>query len=81
MALLGPVQVTARWEPDGRFEPSQFVWLGQVYQVESTGRTWEDEGGFHVLCMVPGGHVFELIFHLQPAGWLVRPPVSGLGMA
>ncbi len=78
---LEPVQVAARWEPGGRFEPSQFIWQGQAYQVESTGRAWEDEAGLHVLCMVPGGHVFELIFRLHPAGWLVRPPVSWQGIA
>lgn len=67
-----PCQVVARWDADGRFEPSQFFCQGTVYQVESTGRSWEDETGMHVLCMVPGGQVFELVFRLQPAGWLVR---------
>jgi hypothetical protein len=77
---LEPAQVAARWKHEGRFEPSQFSWRGKIYHVESTGRDWEDEEGFHVLCMIPGGSVFELVFRLKPAGWLVRPP-NTTGMA
>lgn len=71
---LEPVQVAAHWKRSGTFEPKQFYWRGSMYRVESTGREWEDEEGYHVLCMIPSGQVFELIFHLEPAGWLVRPP-------
>ncbi len=71
---LEAVEVAARWKHDGSFEPSQFFWHGKMYRVESTGRTWEDEDGFHVLCMIAGGQVFELVFHLKPAGWFIRPP-------
>ncbi len=71
---LEPVDVNARWKHGGKFEPTQFSWHGKMYRIESTGRDWEDEEGFHVLCMVPEGQVFELIFHLNPAGWLIRPP-------
>jgi nicotinamide-nucleotide amidase len=78
---LDPVTVTARWDASGRFIPSQFVWQGREYAVESTGRRWEDEAGLHVLCMVAGGQVFELVFHLQPAGWSLRAPMSGSQMA
>ena len=74
---LEPVTAAARWNPDGRFEPTQFQWQEQMYRVESTGRAWEDENGLHVLCMVLGGQVFELVFRLQPAGWWLRPPASG----
>lgn len=74
------VQVEARWTHSGSLEPRRFKWQGKMYSVESTGRQWEDAQGLHVLCMVPGGQVFELIFHLNPAGWLVRPP-GGPSMA
>jgi hypothetical protein len=73
---LEPVEVAARWKHEGRFEPSQFSLRGKRYRIESTGRAWEDEEGYHVLCMVSGGQVYELVFHLKPAGWLVRPPAS-----
>ena len=71
---LEPVQVAAHWKRAGTFEPTQFYWRGKMYRVESTGREWEDEEGYHVLCMILSGQVFELVFHLKPAGWLVRPP-------
>lgn len=71
---LESVQVAARWKHDGKFEPSQFFWKGHMYRVESTGRDWEDADGFHILCMVEGGKVFELIFQLNPAGWRLKPP-------
>lgn len=72
---LEPVEVAARWRHDGKLEPSQFFWKGKMYRVESTGRDWEDAEGLHILCMVDG-QVYELIFHLSPAGWLIRPPNS-----
>ncbi len=71
---LYPTRVSAQWEPAGRFIPRRFVWQDQEYLVESTGRQWEDADGLHILCMVPGGAVFDLIFRLQPAGWWLRSP-------
>jgi hypothetical protein len=73
---LEPVEVIARWDPKGRFDPSQIVWKGRTYLVESTGRGWEDMDGLHVLCMLPGGQVVELVFQLNPARWMIRPPLA-----
>ena len=72
---IEPVQVKARWDGAG-FSPRHFIWKGQVFPVESTGRQWEDDEGVHVLCMVSGGAVFELVFRLRPAGWWVNPPIN-----
>lgn len=77
---LEPVTVTARWNANGRFDPSQFVWRGKTIAVESTGRAWEDADGLHVLCMAMGGQVFELVFQLSPARWAVRPPSAAAHM-
>lgn len=73
---LEPGQVQARWKRNGVFEPTQFLWKGVLYRVESTGRVWEDEKGYHVLCMVNEGQVFELIFCLNPARWLIQPALA-----
>jgi hypothetical protein len=81
MATTKSVQVQARWKRSGGFEPTQFQWDGTVYRVESTGREWEDDQGYHVLCMIQGGKVFELIFHLNPAGWTIRPAAGGTTVA
>lgn len=75
------VQVQARWKRSGGFEPLRFTWNGTDYRVESTGRSWEDEHGLHVLVMVPGGQVFDLVFHLNPAGWLLRSVPGGSAAA
>lgn len=69
------VEVMARWE-GGAFAPRHFVWKGHLFPIESTGRQWEDDNGWHILCMVKGGVVFELTFRLKPAGWWLKPPTS-----
>lgn len=70
---MEPIQVQARWRRNGGFEPIRFFWKDKMYQVESTGRDWEDEHGLHVLVMIQGGQVFELIFQLNPARWVGQP--------
>jgi len=72
---LESVRVSARWSPDGSFEPDKFEWRDRVYRVETTGRSWEDETGLHVLCMARD-QVYELVFRLQPAGWWLRLPLN-----
>lgn len=72
------VQVQARWKHEGRFEPSQFLWNNKMYRVETIGRSWEDADGLHILCMIAGGKVYELIFRLNPAGWFIQPRSGGL---
>lgn len=78
---LDQVQVKARWDPAGKFIPEQFTWQGQLVRVEGTGRHWEDEQGWHILCMAMNGQVFELVFRLNPAGWWLRPPAGGPKLA
>lgn len=74
---LETVEVTALWKPAGAFEPQHFSWKGQKYRVEGVGRHWEDDAGFHVLCMA-AGQVYELIFTLNPAVWRMRVPAGPL---
>ena len=68
---MEPVEVTARWDVEGSITPLQFVWKGCIYQVESTGRQWGDAAGRHVLAMVPGGQVYELIFQPESLRWFL----------
>ncbi len=75
------VQVQARWKRSGGFEPIRFLWQGKNYRVETTGRDWEDEQGFHVLVMIQGGQVFELVFQLNPARWVGRPVLGSQTVA
>ena len=73
---LEPVQVSARWETSGRFLPVGMIWQGKTYTFHSTGRFWEDQDGWHILCMLAGGQVYELVFRLGPASWHLRQPAS-----
>jgi len=57
-----PIRVTAKFNPEGEINPENFSWQGIEYPVVSTGRHWHDEKGFHVLVMVPGDQIFELVF-------------------
>lgn len=68
------VEVNARWKRTGGFTPEKVFWQDQIYLIESIGRSWEDENGLHLYCMVAGGQVMELRFQLNPAGWYARIP-------
>lgn len=74
------VEVNARWKKSGGFTPEKVFWQGQTYLVDSTGRSWEDEEGLHLYCMVSGGQVMELKFQLNPAGWYARFAASASRM-
>lgn len=71
---MEPIEVTARFEPEGKIVPLSFTWQGQTYPVDSTGRHWEDQAGLHTLVMVPGERVYELIFIRAESRWYLRRP-------
>ncbi len=66
------IEVTVRFERDGRITPLSFASNEHVYPVESTGRNWKDNQGFHILVMVPGGRVCELIFVASEMEWYLQ---------
>lgn len=59
------IDVTAQFDSQGDITPLSFTWLGRAYLVESTGRSWKNETGCHILVIVPGARIFELV--LDPA--------------
>jgi hypothetical protein len=63
------IEVTARFDSQGKIVPLSFVLQGRTYPVESTGRRWLDEEGHHILVMVPGDQVFELVYAPHEARW------------
>ncbi len=76
---MQPAEVTARWLEDGSVVPTNFQVKYQAYVIESVGRSWLDEIGLHILVMVPGGRVYELVFQPGSLRWSVEsksPPVS-----
>jgi nicotinamide-nucleotide amidase len=69
---MDSIEVTVRFDAQGKATPLQFSWRGQDYRVESTGRRWEDENGQHLLVMIPGGRVFEILFSADNGRWYLR---------
>ena len=74
---MEPVEVTARFDLQGKPIPLSFTWEGNLYQVDATGRRWENEGGQHILVMIPGGKVFELLFTAPDGRWFLKPTGPG----
>jgi PncC family amidohydrolase len=67
-----PVEVRVRSNVQGQALPVSLALDGVSYYVESTGRRWQDGEGEHILVMIKGGKVFELV-HASPGGtWSAR---------
>ncbi len=69
---MDPVEVTARFGADGSITPYSFTWKGGNYSIVSVGRSWRDDLGKHILVMVAGDRVFELIFNPGEFTWYLR---------
>jgi hypothetical protein len=74
---MEPIEIIARFGVDGRVTPLQISWKGRTVPVESTGRRWDAEDGKHILAMVPGDRVVELIFAPAESRWFLRFVGSG----
>jgi hypothetical protein len=66
------IDVIVRFESSGRIEPLSFTSEGRVYPIESTGRNWKDDQGFHILAMIPGERVCELVFNPADMAWTLH---------
>lgn len=70
---MDPIDVTARFEFDGKISPLSFVWQNRTYRIDSIGRQWKGEDGFHILVMTPGNRAHHLLFMSEKGLWyLVR---------
>lgn len=68
------IEVTARFDLEGRITPLQFTWQGRTYTIDSTGRRWEDDARRRrFLVMAPVERVFELVFDPSDLRWFVIP--------
>lgn len=63
------IEVTAHFDEGGKIMPLSFTWKSSRYQIESVGRRWSAEDGQHILVMVPGGRIFELLFACKESRW------------
>lgn len=55
------VEVEATFTPNGWPLPHSLQWEGKALPVIELGRHWRAEDRVHVLALVNGGRVFELI--------------------
>jgi hypothetical protein len=75
---MDPIEVTARFELDGKVTPLRIKWKGHDYLIEGTGRRWQAQDGLHLLVMAAGERVFELLFIPKDGQWFIKPVGSGV---
>jgi hypothetical protein len=72
---MEPVEVTARFDPQGAITPLSIIRDQKTIPVTGVGRRWSDSQGVHILVMVPGGLIYELLFANAQNRWFM----SGTG--
>jgi len=70
------IEVTTRFNPQGKITPLNFVWQGTNYKVESIGRNWTAKDSYHVLVMDFSNQVYHLIFNQQTTQWYLLPSID-----
>jgi hypothetical protein len=71
---MEPIEVTARFDVQGNITPLNFSWKGGIYQVESTGKRWQDVQGMHFLVMISGEKIYELTYQSGEGRWFIDQP-------
>ena len=78
---MEPIDVTAQFDQAGNVRPSRFTWKKGIVLVESTGRQWLADDGWHVLVLDGVGNAYELVFVATERRWYLRQatakPASG----
>ena len=73
---MEPIEVTVRFDTQGKVYPQQFIWGGRVYAVTSTGRRWQDQAGehllLHILVMTVEEKTYELVFDPLELHWYLN---------
>ncbi|GAB4531193.1 MAG: hypothetical protein Fur0018_19010 [Anaerolineales bacterium] len=67
-----PVDVTARFDPDGHITPI-FLHRGAQRLPLTVGRGWSNERGEHVLVQLPDGETLHLTFLRSSGRWVQVP--------
>lgn len=71
------IGVECTFGADGRVRVRRIEVDGRWLAVEQ-GRQWRDPAGRHVLVMVPGGQVRELLLRPETLGWELVNDLSGV---
>jgi hypothetical protein len=70
------IEVSVHKEIDGLWEPDRFIWQARNYKILEIGRRWQDDDGEHILVMILGGQVYELILASDQISWYLKPPAG-----
>lgn len=68
---MKPISVDCIIAIDGRVSVRRIEIDGQWQAVEQ-GRQWTDDEGRHVLVMLPGQQVQEIVFRPERMNWILR---------
>ena len=66
------VDVTAHTNSTGKVLPIRFTWNEKEHQILGIGRRWPAEDGEHILVMIPGDRVVELLYGFDQT-WAIKP--------
>lgn len=75
---MEPIAVDCRFETDDSIRVKQIELNGRWQPVEQ-GRQWLDEDGRHILIMLPGDGVRELMLSRTTLHWELYPAGSAQG--
>jgi len=68
------IGVECRFEAHGRVRVRR-IQIGETWQTVAQGRQWQDESGRHILVMLPGERIEELLLSAGDlTWWLVTRP-------
>ncbi len=70
------IEVTARFGPQGEITPLILHQRSKTIPVTGVGRRWSDPQGVHILVMVPGEQIYELLVRQCPKPMVYKPPRS-----
>ncbi len=68
---IGPIQVDADFDAQGKIRPHSFNPKGHTVLVESIGRQWRAKDGHHILVMDANYKRYHLIFQPDSGEWFM----------
>ena len=71
---MEPIEVTARFDLQGLITPLNIIKDQKTIPVTGVGRRWSDPQGVHILVMVPGEQIYELLFANAQSRWFMGSP-------
>ncbi len=66
---MDAIEVTVRFDTQGKIFPLNFIWKRRTYRVDAIGRQWEARDGQHILVMTPGNRAHHLLFLAEKGIW------------